>query len=524
MKSLLLFVLLFSFSELFPQSFTWNGPTSKTIGYGSSSTNCSYTFSYQNINGLVNPTLVIAVDGSVISVDLCNAGNGGWRPSSYTITLTEGTHTIKFSLLSVDPDYLDCYYPIVHQVQQFNINILFCVRVQNNFTKPDGSGGIIHVNDLFVDKIAPYDRPSLASNYFQIGAIEQSDGVYNRIWNTSGTNNSEWDRQLYNLNPTLYSYIQNTTYTVLTNDRNTSLIAGLRKVCNINFQNNFIGVGNGGTIIVNGTQYNSPTSGITVIEQNPITATAQNQTINGIDYTFTSWSDGSTQNPRTFYPGDNITYTANFSGKPNTANRYQHYSSSNPNLPITVLWSEHPSMGVTQYQIWRKVNYKKQGVGSPSLIGTVNRGTLNFVDNDYAGTRFGYTDYMLWYDVKPYYSTEGTVSVDNYASVFSDGLLAKGVAQNKWNSNEIVTENKMENYPNPFNPSTMISYQIVNPGLVSIKVYNCLGKEIANLVSEEQNSGSYKVMFNAGSLSSGIYFYRIVANGYSETKKMILTK
>lgn len=292
----------------------------------------------------------------------------------------------------------------------------------------------------------------------------------------------------------------------------------------VTFQNEFISVGNGGTIIVNGTQYNSPATGFYVQEGGSITGEAQDHTINGIDYTFTSWSDGSTQNPRTFNPRDNSTISANFTGKPNIVGRNLHFNASDPNQPITVVWSEHPNTAVTKYQIWRKVNYKKQGISSPALIGTVNRGTLNFVDYDYSGTNLGYTDYMLWYDVKPYYSIESTVSVDNYAIVFSNGMLAKQGKNNTGNITESVLENKMENYPNPFNPSTVITYQIVNQGHVSLKVYDCLGKEIAELVNEDQNSGKYNVIFNVDNLASGIYFYRIVANGYVETKKMIRMK
>ena len=75
-----------------------------------------------------------------------------------------------------------------------------------------------------------------------------------------GTNNSEWDRKLSGRNPIFYSPLQNTSNSVLSTDINTSVLAGLRKICNLTFQNNFVGVGNGGVISVNNNQYNSPTS------------------------------------------------------------------------------------------------------------------------------------------------------------------------------------------------------------------------------------------------------------------------
>ncbi len=82
----------------------------------------------------------------------------------------------------------------------------------------------------------------------------------------------------------------------------------------------------------------------------------------------------------------------------------------------------------------------------------------------------------------------------------------------------------LQNYPNPFNPSTMISYGLPFSGRVQLKVYNIIGTEIATLIDQEQNSGTYTVNFNAGSFTSGVYFYRLNYNGVSLARKMILTK
>jgi len=81
-----------------------------------------------------------------------------------------------------------------------------------------------------------------------------------------------------------------------------------------------------------------------------------------------------------------------------------------------------------------------------------------------------------------------------------------------------------QNYPNPFNPSTKISWQAQSSGWQTLKVYDVLGNEIANLVEDYRNAGSYEVEFNASNLSSGIYFYTLIAGNYSQTKKMILLK
>ncbi|MFN0156673.1 MAG: phospholipase D-like domain-containing protein [Bacteroidota bacterium] len=81
-----------------------------------------------------------------------------------------------------------------------------------------------------------------------------------------------------------------------------------------------------------------------------------------------------------------------------------------------------------------------------------------------------------------------------------------------------------QNYPNPFNPSTVFNYQLATSNVVSLKVYDILGREVATLVDGKQNAGNYRVEFNAAGLSSGVYFYRLEAGSFVEQKKMILMK
>ncbi len=81
-----------------------------------------------------------------------------------------------------------------------------------------------------------------------------------------------------------------------------------------------------------------------------------------------------------------------------------------------------------------------------------------------------------------------------------------------------------QNYPNPFNPTTMISYQLSVNSLVTLKVYDILGREVARLVNERQNAGDYTITFNASRLSSGVYFYRLTAGSFVTTKKLMLIK
>ena len=81
-----------------------------------------------------------------------------------------------------------------------------------------------------------------------------------------------------------------------------------------------------------------------------------------------------------------------------------------------------------------------------------------------------------------------------------------------------------QNYPNPFNPATTISYNLPKEGFVSIKVYNAIGSEVSTLISGTKKAGTHEVVFNAGSLPSGVYFYTIRFDNTTQTKRMILIK
>jgi plastocyanin len=90
---------------------------------------------------------------------------------------------------------------------------------------------------------------------------------------------------------------------------------------------------------------------------------------------------------------------------------------------------------------------------------------------------------------------------------------------------QVVNEFKLnQNYPNPFNPSTKLSFVIGQTSFVSLKVYDLLGNEIANLVNEEKPAGEYEVSFSAKALPSGIYYYKLETESYSEARKMVLMK
>ncbi|MBK8552300.1 MAG: T9SS type A sorting domain-containing protein [Ignavibacteria bacterium] len=81
-----------------------------------------------------------------------------------------------------------------------------------------------------------------------------------------------------------------------------------------------------------------------------------------------------------------------------------------------------------------------------------------------------------------------------------------------------------QNYPNPFNPITNLEFGISDLGFVSLKVYDILGKEIKTLINENLNPGNYEIVFDGKGFPSGVYFYRLTAGEFTETKRMMLVK
>ena len=81
-----------------------------------------------------------------------------------------------------------------------------------------------------------------------------------------------------------------------------------------------------------------------------------------------------------------------------------------------------------------------------------------------------------------------------------------------------------DNYPNPFNPVTKIEYAISVRSKVSLIIYNLLGEEVTRLINDRQNAGYHSVTWNASNFASGIYFYRLQADDFVQTRKMVLLK
>lgn len=136
-----------------------------------------------------------------------------------------------------------------------------------------------------------------------------------------------------------------------------------------------------------------------------------------------------------------------------------------------------------------------------------------------------------WYDFFGNSSIEVSGGVSNMDlapgefKIFTTKQFNIGTSSEEYDGNEEpITFKLHQNYPNPFNPSTTINYDVARNGLVSIEVYDIVGRKVAELVNEVKSAGSYSVQFDASSLSSGIYFARLEAGSAVQIQKMTLVK
>ncbi len=431
----------------------------------------------------------------------------------YDFNLAPGTYTFKV-------DYYELLLGYSTYEKTASASVTFYVKHTISVTNDFGSG---HINVDNYEETSGFQAYKFTGNGLNVGAIDQTDGSGSQwIWNTNGINNSNWYRRPMAGN---YSALNGATgrnylYTVASNDNGATIMAGLREICHITFQNNFTSVGNGGVIDVNSAQYNSPTSSFNVTQQNPISASAVSQSINGINYNFSSWSNGSSSSSTTFYPNDNTTYTANFTGTPDNSNLNFGFDLT-VGQPIKMHWTDNPNSNVV-YQIWRATENSKGQPVNPVQIGTVQPGIQTFSDDNYTymGSR---STTPLFYDVTEYYQVEGTSSNKIWHST-RGSLLPKGSTPLDSTAAGEIKNYSLTCYPNPFNPTTRINYQLPKNEFVSLKVFDVVGKLVKTLVNGYRTAGSYTVTFNASNLPSGIYFYRIKTNDYFKVKKMLMIK
>jgi|WetSurMetagenome_2_1015567.scaffolds.fasta_scaffold11706_3 hypothetical protein len=180
-----------------------------------------------------------------------------------------------------------------------------------------------------------------------------------------------------------------------------------------------------------------------------------------------------------------------------------------------------------------------KNINGPRLYYKVNNGPLNFINFNYYNLdtfKFSIPGQSAGASVKYYIAAQDSLGkfvvtkpargrgLNPPGTIEPDSMMNYAVITGIASNNEPVKYSLEQNYPNPFNPVTSINYQLARNSEVSLKVFDITGKEIAMLVNQKQNAGSYKVEWDASQFSSGVYFYKLIADTFSETKKMILLK
>ena len=369
-----------------------------------------------------------------------------------------------------------------------------------------------------------------------IGGNETDAGSYNVNW-TGSLSLCAKDSQLsgsyrrsfsrWTINPGTSS-----VYSLSFNDpaRAVTYTAHFDTLYSVTFQNSFPGE-SGGTITVSSASKGAPYS--TYVKKGlGITAQAEYQVINYIEYAFDHWQDNWQTNPRTFTPGDNSTYTANFTAKPLAPTSLNQVASIGQNVHLT--WTDNANTTrVTQYHIYRSC----EGGEERNLVATAYKGLQSWTDPDVTvkGTKDGP---LITYDVCGVDSV--TSNEGDCASVSQYGYYVPRIVQPEepkaWKeSAEMPKEYSVGSYPNPFNPSTTISYSLPNNSSVKLDIYDVAGRKVRSLLDESKSAGYHNVVWNGRDengreVASGMYLYRFTAtpiNGekaFTQSGKLVLMK
>jgi len=155
-------------------------------------------------------------------------------------------------------------------------------------------------------------------------------------------------------------------------------------------------------------------------------------------------------------------------------------------------------------------------------LDTTDQFTSPFVNSDITDTTYLFTGLLpnmnYWWRVKALNSA----GWGDYSEVRTFSTLLVGVGDDKFQTPKMFSLE--QNYPNPFNPATTIAYSIPKESQVSLKIYDVMGREVVEVVNGRQSAGDYNVEFDAASLASGTYFYKLTAGDFISVKKMVLLK
>jgi hypothetical protein len=340
---------------------------------------------------------------------------------------------------------------------------------------------------------------------FQAGNQNFQD-VY-RMW-------THWDMNIVN-NPCL-----------LRGKAGDSHIAHFNSYCDMNFSNSMPG-SSGGKMKIWDTVRTAPAT-VRFELNSPSTfhAIAMDTMMNSISYTFTGWSDNEPSRDRVISTSHHGSFTAQFSAKPNAPTNLQQVAAIGQYVHLT--WTDNPNTAVNVCRIYRhQVGYQR------SLVATIGRGG-SWTDPDITvvNPKDG-VEYI--YEVCSYFSgaiESDYVSVNQFGeqAVRLDASLAPGEG-----INGVPTEFSIGSHPNPFNPSTTISYALPENSSVRLEIVDMAGRRVMSLIDDTRPAGSHSVVWNGRNsngapLASGIYLYRFTAapisgsKPFTESGKLVLVK
>jgi hypothetical protein len=418
----------------------------------------------------------------------------------------------------------------MHIVINYTKNVSY--TAQNNFSE-----GLIYVQTPTVpggNQNAPYPFTVVEDGSVTLGAVEDNqtdENGYTRIFNDTEapSNKSNWLKW-----KGASSYNSGSSSTINFNanysDNNVVYEAQMKKICNVTFSANISGY-----LTVSSTNHSYPYT-TTVVELNSTASVnAPNQSLDGsVRGEFVKWSDNVTTATRSVTPTGTTEVTAYYKIYPNNSYRNMQFNSTIGD-PITITWSEHPNSNVGSYKIYRKLYGQTTG----TLISTVSRGESihTYIDYDYLVTENTGENSRIFYDVRAVYSgtlPDNTSYTTNAEEDYQMQFGAHDIYSNQSDDTAIAkaseniavspVEYSLGSYPNPFNPTTVIRYTVPEAGQVSLKVYNILSQEVANLVESNQSAGVHQVNFNASHLPTGIYIARLQAGVKVMTAKLQLVK
>ena len=182
---------------------------------------------------------------------------------------------------------------------------------------------------------------------------------------------------------------------------------------------------------------------------------------------------------------------------------------------VRLFWQTATEINNYGFQIERRDNLRGLNLDNDgNLEGFTPIGFVAGHGNSNSTKDYSFTDNSISTSGKYAYRLK---QIDNDGSFSYSQVVETDVTVN-------LTYSLGQNYPNPFNPTTKISYTIPETGLVTLKVYNVVGETVAELINQTQEAGKYEVEFSGSSLSNGVYFYELKANGFTSVKKLMLLK